>query len=60
MSAFVDVDQIAVYGWTPLAVLNKAGVITGDGDRLKPQDSASRGEVASMFNRFVSNVLGAK
>ena len=60
LSAFVDVDQIAEYGWTPLAALNKAGVITGDGDRLKPQDSASRGEVASMFNRFVSNVLGAK
>ena len=60
LSAFVDVNQIAEYGWTPLAALNKAGVITGDGDRLKPQDSASRGEVASMFNRFVSNVLGAK
>ena len=59
LSAFVDVDQIAVYGWTPLAALNKAGVITGDGDRLKPQDSATRGEVASLFARFVQNVLEA-
>ena len=60
LSAYVDVNQIATHGWMPLAALNKAGVITGDGDRLKPQDSASRGEVASMFNRFISNVLGAK
>ena len=59
LSAYVDVNQIATHGWMPLAALNKAGVITGDGDRLKPQDSASRGEVASMFNRFISNVLEA-
>ncbi len=59
LSAFVDVDQIATHGWMPLAALNKAGVITGDGDRLKPLDSASRGEVASMINRFIVNVLEA-
>ena len=60
LSAYVDVNQIATHGWMPLATLNKAGVITGDGDRLKPQDSASRGEVASMMNRFVVNVLEAE
>ena len=59
MSAYVDVDQIATHGWTPLAALNKVDVITGDGDRLKPRDSATRAEVASLFARFVQNVLGA-
>ena len=30
-----------------------AGVIIGDGDRLKPKDNATRGEVASMISRYV-------
>ena len=60
LSAYVDVDQIATHGWTPLAALNKVDVITGDGDRLKPRDSATRAEVASLFARFVQNVLEAE
>ena len=59
LSAYVDADRIATHGWMPLASLNKVGVITGDGDRLKPLDSATRGEVASMINRFIVNVLEA-
>ena len=34
-------------------------VITGDGDRLKPQENATRAEVASMLSRYLPNVLQA-
>ena len=53
LGAFSDAKQVSSYALDAMAAMNLAGVITGDGDRLKPKDNATRGEVASMISRYV-------
>ena len=59
LGAFSDAGEISDYARTAMAAMNQAGVITGDGDRLKPQENATRAEVASMLSRYLPNVLQA-
>lgn len=59
LGAFSDADRVGNYAKVAMAAMNQAGVITGDGDRLKPRDSATRAEVASMLSRYLPNVLQA-
>lgn len=57
LGLFSDSSLVASYAKTAMAAMNKAGVIIGDGDRLKPQDYATRAEVAMMFSRYIPDVL---
>lgn len=57
LGAFSDADRVGSYAKVAMAAMNQAGVITGDGDRLKPRDSATRAEVASMLSRYLTNVV---
>ncbi len=59
LGAFSDADRVGNYAKVAMAAMNQAGVITGDGDRLKPQENATRAEVASMLSRYLPNVLQA-
>lgn len=59
LGAFSDADRVGNYAKVAMAAMNQAGVITGDGNRLKPQENATRAEVASMFSRYLPNVLQA-
>lgn len=59
LGAFSDANRVGNYAKVAMAAMNQAGVITGDGDRLKPRDSATRAEVASMLSRYLPNVLQA-
>ena len=59
LGAFSDAGEISDYARTAMAAMNQAGVITGDGNRLKPQENATRAEVASMLSRYLPNVLQA-
>lgn len=59
LGAFSDADRVGSYAKVAMAAMNQAGVITGDGDRLKPQENATRAEVASMLSRYLPNVLQA-
>lgn len=59
LGAFSDAGEVSDYARTAMAAMNQAGVITGDGDRLKPQENATRAEVASMLSRYLPNVLQA-
>lgn len=57
LAVFTDANRVANYAKVAMAAMNQAGVITGDGDRLKPQENATRAEVASMLSRYLPNVL---
>lgn len=59
LGAFSDANRVGNYAKVAMAAMNQAGVITGDGDRLKPQENATRAEVASMLSRYLPNVLQA-
>lgn len=59
LGAFSDADRVGSYAKVAMAAMNQAVVITGDGDRLKPQENATRAEVASMLSRYLPNVLQA-
>lgn len=59
LGAFSDADRVGNYAKVAMAAMNQAGVITGDGNRLKPQENATRAEVASMLSRYLPNVLQA-
>lgn len=59
LGAFSDANRVGNYAKVAMAAMNQVGVITGDGDRLKPRDSATRAEVASMLSRYLPNVLQA-
>ena len=50
LAVFSDVDRVANYAKVSYGDDGSSGVITGDGDRLKPEENATRAEVASILS----------
>lgn len=50
---FSDCSSVSAWAVDALRWAVGAGIISGDGGSLKPQDQASRAEVAAMLHRFV-------
>lgn len=57
LAVFSDVDRVANYAKVSYGDDGSSGVITGDGDRLKPEENATRAEVASILSGYLPNVL---
>ena len=53
LSVFVDADQISAYALDAMRWAVSVGLLNGmDGNRLAPQGSAARAQVATMLMRF--------
>lgn len=51
-----DAGEVSEYAYEALCWMTMHGVIEGDGDKLNPQDSATRAEAAAMLMRFIQTV----
>ena len=52
---FADSDQISAWAAKEVAAMQRAGIVKGkDGNRFDPQASATRAEVAALFQRMIS------
>lgn len=62
LAAFADGDSVPAWAHEAMSWAVEAGIITGkDGGRLDPEGTATRAEVAAMFQRFVTHeVTGGK
>lgn len=58
LSAFSDADSISENAKTAVGQLVAAGLIQGDGDTLRPNDSLTRAETATILNRAL-DIQGA-
>lgn len=57
ISGFADYGSVSEYALEALAWANSAGIVNGsDGNRLNPQGTATRAEVATMLMRYLDNV----
>ena len=57
ISAFADSSSISAYAVSAMSWANGSGLINGVGaNRLDPQGSATRAQVAAILHRFVENV----
>ena len=54
LSAFSDADRITSYARAAMQWAVSEKIISGDGDRLKAQDSATRAELATMLMRLLT------
>ena len=53
LAAFADGAQVSDYAREAMAALAAAGIVAGDGGRLKPREHASRAEVAVLLARVL-------
>lgn len=52
-----DADEVSEYAYEALCWMTMHGVIEGDGDKLNPQDSATRAEAATMLMRYCEEFM---
>ncbi len=57
LNGFSDTNSISSWAEEAMKWAVSAGIITGNGSQLNPQNSASRAEVAVMLQRFIERVL---
>ena len=56
LSAFADAARVSAYAKEAMQWAVDAGLISGIGDNLVPQNGANRAQVATMLMRFAENV----
>lgn len=57
ISGFADYTSVSEYAADAFAWANSAGIVTGrEGNRLDPQGTATRAEVATMLMRYLDNI----
>ena len=54
---YADYAEISEYALEAMAWANAKGLITGDGGTLNPQGAATRAQVATIFMRFIENII---
>lgn len=57
---FSDAAEISDYAAGAVNALAANGILTGDGGKMRPQDSISRAEAAALFSRLISVMEGGK
>lgn len=60
MPDFADRDQIAAWAGEAMSWAYRTGILTGDGNSLRPTDGASRVEAAAMLTRFMKLVENSR
>jgi hypothetical protein len=56
LESFIDADEIAGYAKEAVKLFAETGIITGDGNTLKPRTSCTRAEATQVLYRLISRI----